>query len=133
MRNSKCLLLVDAFINFVLGVILIPFPIKVVLFLGAPVVDNPFYASILGAIFVGIAIALFIESRRTETGFTGLGLGGAIAINLCGGLCLGFWLIAGNLSILIKGRIFLWSIFALLIIISSAELLANRKRNKGQS
>ena len=130
MKSSK-LLLLDAFINFVLGVLLIPFPREVVLFLGIPLVDNPFYASILGAVFVGIAIALFMQSRRPETGFKGLGLGGAIAINMCGGLCLGGWLIAGNLSIPVKGRIFLWSIFALLIIISFTELLAFRRNYNG--
>jgi hypothetical protein len=58
----------------------------------------------------------------------GLGLGGAIAINLCGGGALASWLIFGNLTIPIKGRIFLWILVFLLVGISSIELYYNRKK-----
>ena len=53
----------------------------------------------MGGVFIGIALALFIEAfRERPQGLVGLGLGGAIAINLCGGLVLMGWLIFGKYS-----------------------------------
>ena len=96
-------------------------------FVGVPYTSNYFYPTILGAIFIGITIALFIECfRKTET-IVGLGLGGAIAINLCGGIVLALWLIFGNLQIPIKGQIFLWILVILLVGISSIEFFYNKK------
>lgn len=56
--------------------------------LGMPVAAKPFYASIFGGVLFGIGIALLMERSRETTGLSGLGLGGAIAINLCGGFVL---------------------------------------------
>ena len=58
---SKKLLIFDAFINLVLGVLLLSFSEKLATFLGVPYVTNHFYPNILGAIFIGITIALLIE------------------------------------------------------------------------
>jgi hypothetical protein len=57
----------------------------------------------------------------------GLGLAGAIAINLCGGLVLLGWLIFGNLNLPLRGNLFLWLIAIILVGISSVELIAHRK------
>jgi hypothetical protein len=57
----------------------------------------------------------------------GLGLGGAIAINLCRGGVLALWLIFGNLNLPIKGHVILWILVILLAGISSIELYYNRK------
>jgi hypothetical protein len=54
-------------------------------------------------------------------------LGGAIAINLCGGLVLTAWLIFGELSIPSGGRVFLWSLAVILVVVSSIELLVHVK------
>ena len=54
----------------------------------------------------------------------GLGLGGAFAINLCGGLVLTAWLIFGQLDIPTGGRIFMWILAATLVVVSTIELLA---------
>jgi len=84
-------LIIDALITFVLGILLlllIPYPHLAVI-LGVPEVTHAFYPSIMGGVFVGVGIALLIEAkRRGEDSMVGLGLGGAVAINLCGGMTL---------------------------------------------
>jgi hypothetical protein len=52
----------------------------------------------------------------------GLGLGGAVAINLSGGLALIFWLIFGDLNIPFRGHFFLWSLAIILVGISLIEI-----------
>jgi hypothetical protein len=47
-----------------------------------------FYPNALGGVLSGIGIALLIEAFREPNGLVGLGLGGAIAINLCDGFTL---------------------------------------------
>lgn len=130
--SSSRLLLIDAAINFLLGVLLlltIPFPDQIPRILGVPAVGQPFYASLFGAVLIGIGIALVLETKRKNPGqFVGLGLAGAIAINLCGGAILIAWLIFGNLQIPVQGIIFLWLIGGTLIIISILELVVHRWR-----
>ena len=121
--KKKITLLVDAIINIGLGVLLILFPF-VSEILGVPKSDTNFYPNILGAIFIGIAIALTIEAFRKEKGkYIGLGLIGAICINLCGGIALTLWLFFGGLTIPLRGKIFLWILAFLLLVISSVELV----------
>ena len=125
--NRSHVLLADAAINLVLGVLLVVFPKPVVEALGVPAADSKFYPSILGAVLIGIAIALSLEWRRQSGGLVGLGLGGAVAINLCGGLCLAGWLASGGLEIPVRGQVFLWALVAVLVGISLAELATHRK------
>lgn len=69
--SSSILLRIDATINFVLGVLLlltIPFPDQILRFLGVPAVEQSFYASLFGAVLIGIGIALVLESNRTNPG-----------------------------------------------------------------
>ena len=132
MKSSK-VLIIDAVVNFILGILLlllIPFPEQVTQFLGVPKVQQVFYPSIMGAVFIGIGIALLIESFREKTQqLVGLGLGGAIAINLCGGAVLVGWLIFGGLNLPLRGLIFLWGIAFILVVISSIELIVHKRKN----
>ncbi len=131
--KSSTLLIIDAGINFFLGIfllLLIPFPDLIPQFLGVPQVQQAFYPSIMGAIFIGIGIALIIESCRDNAlGSGGLGLAGALAINLCAGAVLMGWLIFGDLDLPIRGLIFLWIIALILVVISSIELIVKRRLN----
>lgn len=120
--NSKVLLTVDAAINLVLGVLLILFPKNLVAGLGIPNSDIAFYPGILGAVLFGIGIALLIERFH---GSKGLGLLGAISINLSGGVLLAFWLLSGRLMLPLRGTIFLWVLVLILVGISSFELVAH--------
>jgi hypothetical protein len=125
MRPSK-LLLVDAAINLILGVLLAIFPKCVVDLLGVPHSDAAFYPSVLGAVLIGIGVALVIEYLRKPTGPAGLGLYGAIAINLCGALFLAGWLLSGKLDIPLRGQVFLWGLTTVLVVISLLELARGR-------
>jgi len=128
MKISK-VLVVDAVINMFLGfllLLLIPFPQQITQILGIPDVKHAFYASIMGGVLIGIGLALFIEAfREKEQGLVGLGLGGAILINLCGGTVLVGWLIFGKLELPGHGQIVLWIIAAILLVISVIELVVH--------
>lgn len=125
------LLVIDATINFVLGVLLllsIPYSDQITGFLGIPEIKQAFYPSIMGGVFVGIGISLVIETnRRKDDNLIGLGLAGAITINLCGGIVLIGWLLFGNLGLPLRGTIFLWGLAVLLVAISSIEAVAHRR------
>jgi len=124
----RIILIVDATINFLLGVLLLLFSPAIVTWLGVPPSSTSFYPNILGAIFIGITIALIIgatasDSRRPQ----GLGLLGAVSINLCGGMALALWLMLGHLHLPIRGFVLLWTLVVILVGVSLAELLHTRR------
>ena len=123
---QNLLLFIDGVINIILGILLLFFPIGLVNFLRLPGTEGLFYAQILGAVLTGIGIALFIERFRQPDQMIGLGLGGAISINLCAGCVLLLWLIFGNLQLSFYGNLVLWILVTILIGISAFEL-ASRK------
>jgi hypothetical protein len=125
--RRSILLITDGIINLGLGILLLTFPAKIVTALGVPTAEESFYPNILGAVFFGIGVALFLELHGK--GF-GLSLVGAITINLCGGFVLALWLLFGDLSIPIRGHVFLWVLVIILVGISLVELfVAWRGRN----
>ncbi len=123
--KSTFLLKVDAAINLILGVLLMAFPEGLVKALGIPMEVPAFYATILGGVLFGIGLALLIECYVKSSRFSGLGLGGAIAINLCGGGVLAIWLIGDTLSLPLHGQILLWCLVLLLIGLSLLEGIAH--------
>lgn len=123
MKYGKLLILTDSLINLFLGIVLMAYSNFMVSIFGLPETEQNFYPNILGAVLFGIGLALIIEFRRKKE-FIGLGLGGAIAINIFGGIVLLLWLIWGNLNIPIHGTIILWVLDFVLIGISSLELYA---------
>ncbi|MBT8470882.1 MAG: hypothetical protein HKN10_02610 [Myxococcales bacterium] len=125
-RGRSRVLFIDAFVNFLLGVALLCFD-PVAGWLGVPASDTTFYPTILGAVLFGIGIALVWEGIRGDGQLVGLGLGGAIAINLCGGVVLTAWLLFGDLSLPLRGQLILWGLAAILVLISLAELSMRAK------
>ena len=121
--TSKILLTIDCIVNLLLGILLLMFPIGIIGFLGLPQTNTNFYPSILGAVLFGIGLALFSELVGYARQFRGLGLGGAILINLVGSIVLIIWLLFGSLSIPLKGQIILWAIGLIVFLIGIAEIV----------
>jgi hypothetical protein len=129
LKRSR-LLLADAAINLILGVLLLLFTKGIVRFLGVPADSTRFYPNILGGVLVGIGFALLMEYYRRPNGLVGLGLGGAVAVNLCGGAVLVAWLIFGRMEIPAHGRAFLWILALLLVVISAGEGWNHRRSRR---
>jgi hypothetical protein len=124
MMKPANLLVVDAGINLVLGILLVVFPQGLVSALGIPDAAQGFYPNILGGVLFGIGIALLIERYG---GTSGLGLAGAASINLCGGLVLTGWLLFGSLALPLRGSLLLWGLALVLVVLSSVELAQHRR------
>jgi hypothetical protein len=123
MSKKNLLLVVDGIVNLALGILLVFFPAQLIDVFNLPNVETFFYVNILGAVLFGIGTALLLEHFMGMKGITGLGIGGAIAINLCGGGALVYWLLFGNLELSQGGAIFLWSIAIVVLGIALAELV----------
>jgi cation transport ATPase len=120
-KEDKIFLLIDSIVNIVLGLLLLCYPFGVGKILGLPVSEENFYALILGAVILGIGIALFIDFRYYEKGMRGLGLEGAIAINLLASIVLIIILLPGKLRVSHTGSVILWIIAILVFLIGAAE------------
>lgn len=121
--RHKRLLIIDGIVDAVLGVLLLVFPVGIIDFLGLPPTSTNFYPSILGAVLLGIGAALFLEAAGFARGVHGLGLGGAIVINIIGSSVLLCWLVFGSLMIPLRGRIILWTVGVVVLLIGVAELV----------
>lgn len=115
-------LTLDGIIHLALGALLIIFPNPVIELLGLPLATLAFYPSMLGSVFLGLALALFLGAGG---GRSGLGLAGAAAINLISGLVLAGWLLVGNLILPRQGVLAMWLLVFLSIAFSVAELLTS--------
>ena len=125
------LLLLDGVGNVLLGLLLLAAPLQVSAWLGLSAPGSAFYASLFGAVLVGIGIALLIERRTADDAARGLGLTGALAINLCFGVVLAAWLLFGPLELLLRGSIVLWSLVIVLVGLSGIELVLERSHRTG--
>ncbi len=131
---DRTLLVIDGVVNLGLGLLLIASPGRLVRALGVPGFGDRFYPSILGGVLVGIALALLLESRRRQGGATGLGLAGAVMINICGAGALAIWLALASDAVSTRGRITLWAIAMVVLGIAAAEIasggLQGRRRDR---
>jgi hypothetical protein len=131
MSKKNLLLVVDGIVNLVLGILLMFFPAQLMEAFDLPKVETFFYVNILGSVLFGIGIALLLEYYTGKIGITGLGIGGAIAINFCGGGALVYWLLFGNLGLTPGGAIFLWSIAVVVLGVGVVETLTNSWKEDG--
>ena len=128
-QKSKFLLVIDGVVNVLLGILLLLFPAGVLDLLGLPETNTHFYPSILGAVLFGIGVALFIEVHGAQRGVSGLGLAGAIAINILGGGALLVWLLAAQLDIPRRGHVVLWCVAIVVLTIGLVELFVKPWRS----
>lgn len=116
---EKTLLLIDAVANCVLGAVLLCFPLGIDRLLGLPASESRFYPTILGGVIFGIGIALLLA----RAGRAGLGIDGAIAINLVGAGVLVLWLVICPPQIPRVGMITLWAVAVIVLGIGVIELV----------
>jgi hypothetical protein len=117
----------DGAVNLLLGILLMWYPTSLARALGLTTEGKPFFAGILGAVLFGVGLALILERFRPPLRMVGLGLGGAIAINLCGAAALAVWLLAGSLALTTLGQLALWALVVILIGLSGVELYAHTR------
>ena len=110
--------------NLGIGILLLLVPVGMAEILGVPRSNLDFYPTILGGVIFGIGIALLIERYGHSRNISGLGLGGAIAINFCAATTLLVWLVFSSLNLPFKGYVFLWFIVILVYGIGIAEIVA---------
>jgi len=123
-KKQKILLTIDGAINILLGILLLSYPFGIAERLGLPLSNTYFYPTILGGVIFGIGLALFVERFGYKKKMRGLGLGGAIVINICGGIVLLVWLLINPFDLPLRGYIILWTIALLVLIVGIAELAA---------
>ena len=121
--RHKSLLLIDGVVNLILGLVLLLYPAGIVELLGLAPTATFFFVIILGAVLFGIGIALLIELYGIPRKVRGLGLGGAVAINLCGAGALVIWLVISPFSLPIRGKIILWSVAIVVSTLAFAEIV----------
>jgi len=124
---SNPLLILDAIINLILGGLLIWYPPALVEAMGLPLSPSRIFPDVLGGVLIGIGVALILEDRRTGIRPVGLGLGGAIAINLCGAVALASSLLSARPALTHFGQVFLWGLVFLLVLVSGFEWLNLRR------
>jgi hypothetical protein len=129
MTKKDKFLIADGIINIAIGLLLLSFPFGIGDYLGMPAATNDFYATILGGVIFGIGLALFIEKFSGSSTIRGLGLAGAIAINLCGGNVLLIWLLISPFDLPVHGTVILWIIAVLVLGIGLLELFTKSWEN----
>ena len=116
---ADLLLLADALVNLVIGAVLATYPASLIGALSLPASQSTFYPRLLGMVLIGIGIALLLNAL--PTGLPGLGLAGAIAINLSAAAMLVLMLLTGLGKIPRSGKRLLWIVALVLIGLSALE------------
>jgi hypothetical protein len=122
-QKYRNLLIIDGIINLILGLLLLLFPLGIAKIMGVPEAAVNFYPSLLGAIIFAIGLALFMEVYGERSNIRGLGLGGAIVINLIGAGALIVWLLVSPFDLPLRGYIILWSIGFIVMLVGFIELM----------
>jgi len=81
---------------------------------------------VLGAVLFGIGWALVLEARRPGSG--GLGMRGAIAINLCGALAVLAWLVTAEAQLPVSGVVTLAAVAGVVLLLAGIEMVARGRR-----
>jgi hypothetical protein len=127
---KSTLLTIDGIVNLILGTLLLLFPAGMLQFLGLPPVEHHFYTTILGGVIFGIGLALFIEVFSGRQNARGLGIAGAISINLCGGGVLLSWLVFKPFDLPVRGQVVLWTVAIIVLGIGLIEFISGSWKEK---
>lgn len=114
------LLSIETILKLAGGLALLLIPGTLAKAFGLPRDPSGFWPRLLGATLIGLAAATFIEGWVRNT--HGLGLAGALSINLAmaGGIMA--LLLLGKAAPTRRGRVLLWLIFSVLVLLALFEL-----------
>ena len=129
----RTLLELDGYANILLGLALALFPAPFARILGLPGIEHAVYPSLFGAVLIGIGVALLIERFRRADHLIGLGLSGALIINLCFGIALAAWLTVADLALPFRGYLVLWILVAILVGLGTVEFWAQLRHRPNQA
>lgn len=122
--NRSQLLRIDGLLNLLFGAVLLLGPLGSLRWLGFPEARSYFYSSVLGGVLAGVGVALLLSVRR----LSGLGLAGAVAINVGGALAVAGWLVAVPDQGSPVGRALLWIVALGVLSVAVVEVLTLRRR-----
>lgn len=88
--------------------------------LGLPPAESPFWPRLIGGLLIGLAMAALIEVRFKSS--MGLGLAGAVAMNVATAATIGSLLIMGQGGPTRRGHFTLWLVAAVLMIQALVEI-----------
>jgi hypothetical protein len=117
---SQQLLWIETLLKLAGGLTLVLLPLTTARLLGLPVAASGFWPRMLGAVLVGLAGATFVEG--STSGSKGLGLGGAVVVNLACAAVLSALLVLGRAAATSRGRVILWALVVLLSVLSLFEI-----------
>lgn len=111
---------IETLVKLAGGLVLSLAPLTAIRVLGLSRTDSSFWPRLLGALLIGLAGAAFLEGRYP--GSHGLGVGGAVIVNLAGAAMLATLLALKVAAPSTRGRMVLWTLVALLLILSLLEI-----------
>jgi hypothetical protein len=117
---AQQLLWIETLLKLSGGVTLALFPFTTARLLGLPVSAAGLWPRLLGAVLIGLAGAAFIEG--STPGSRGLGLAGAVLINLVSAAMLIVLLMLERAAATMRGRGALWALAIGLVILSLFEI-----------
>lgn len=117
---AQQLLWIEILIKLAGGLALAILPLTTARLLGLPVGASGFWPRLLGAVLIGLAGAAFIEGGTA--GSKGLGLAGAVVINLISASMLIALLVLERAAGTGRGRGLLWGLAAGLLVLSLFEI-----------
>lgn len=119
---SQLLPLVEVAMKLACGLLLVAAPRSLARVLGLAPVSEPFWARLLGATLIGLALASALEAQYLPG--KSLGLHGSTTINLSVAAGLGALLILGRAAPSKRGRGILWLVTACLTVLGLVEIVA---------
>ena len=114
------LLWIETVLKLAAGALLLAAPGTVSRALGLPRDPSGFWPRILGAVLLGLATATVLEGWIGRA--HGLGLAGTLAINLASAGGIASLLILGKAAPTRRGRLLLWLVVAVLVLLALLEL-----------
>lgn len=113
-------LFIESLLKLALAIPLILVPLSTLKLLGLPHPPSGFWPRMTGGLLLGLAAAIYIETRLP--GSNGLGLYGIIAINLIAAGTLMGLLIMNSGAPTRRGQVVLWLAMGLLLTLALAEI-----------